>query len=84
MRARADTHTHTHTHTGNDWHSYHHFQKDFEQDISLKIIKKEQIPNPLGREITYGAGVDLIYPAKLGIATWIMIRKTDRVIDRLL
>ena len=57
------------TPTGNDGHSYHHFQKDFEQDISPKIIKKEQIPNPLGREITYGAGVDLIYPAKLGIAT---------------
>lgn len=45
--------------------------KDFEQCISAKIIiiEKEQIPNPLGRKITYGAGVDLIYPAKLGIAT---------------
>lgn len=43
--------------------------KDFKQHISSKIIKKEQIPNPLGRKITYGAGVDLLYPAKLGIAT---------------
>lgn len=58
--------------------------KDFKQHISSKIIKKEQIPNPLGRKITYGAEVDLLYPAKLGIATWIMIWKTDRVIDRLL
>jgi hypothetical protein len=40
-----------------------------EQHISPKVIKKEQISNPLERKITYGAGVDLIYPAKLGIAT---------------
>lgn len=43
--------------------------KDFEQHIGSKIIKKEQILNPLGRKIAHGAGVDLIYPAKLGIAT---------------
>ena len=61
---------HTHTHTQLMIGILTTIFKDFEQHVSPKtILKKEQIPNPLGRKVTYGAGVDLIYPAKLGIAT---------------